>query len=186
MKNLYCLFRNFDLNRNFVNEEAPRKEAEPIEAGVNTQSGKPPFDAGKTEVMVASAVGAGLKVCDAYECKIEKKEQPWKDQTDQILAKIDQDPALKIALGTFLLEYVRGFGKEYELSGDISMDFYDALTVVGVPNSQVGFNTAWNDILFVAEKGVKDSKVKWPSEKLKAAVESARQNEKPPVSLASK
>lgn len=170
------------MNRNFVNEEVPQKAVEPVEAGVNAQSGKPPFDAGKTEVMVASAVGAGLKVCDAYECKIEKKEQPWKDQTDQILTKIDQDPALKVALGTFLLEYVRdpngNYRGDYRLSGDVSMDFYNALTVVGVPNSQVGFNTAWNDILFVAEKGVKDSKVKWPSEKLKAAVESARQKVK--------
>ena len=110
---------------------------------------------------------------------VETPEKPWQQEADQILEAIEKDTGLLLGFSTFFKEYVHAFGQEaFETTGDVSQDFYAALGVSGIPDSIVGFNTAWNDILHIAEKGVAESKEKWPYERLRSVIDEVRNSEK--------
>lgn len=133
-------------------------------------------DPAKFEDAGHNLVASAFTSCDAMSCKVEIKEEPWQREVNQILDEVSSDPSLKVAFNTFLQEYVKSFGKEnaFEVTADTHSNFYGAIDLVGVPDSALGFNTAMNDILHFAAKGVKDSTAKWPYEKLKAVVDKVR------------
>lgn len=122
-----------------------------------------------------NVLGGAMKTCDEFSCRVEIKKESWQERADNILKEIQADPSLRLAFNTFLREYARVGGVKSEdinMVGDVSENFYFIISGVGVPNSEIGFNTAWNDILRVAQKGVKGSKEKWPYERLKSVIDS--------------
>ncbi|MEK7523505.1 MAG: hypothetical protein AAB588_00570 [Patescibacteria group bacterium] len=130
---------------------------------------------GDDQATRASKVLAGaMNTCDGFTCKVEVAEKPWQEQATKILDKIGQDKFAALAFNTFLQEYARGFGGSVDFTDDVTSNFYSALQLSGVPDSEVGFNTAWNDILSIAKEGVRESSTKAPYEKLKSIVDSVR------------
>lgn len=170
MKNLYCgiwtkTFARFIFQQGGEAHEAPAK----AQRGEGKKTDTNPQQQG------SAALEGAMHTCDAFSCSLDTEKNPWEQQAEEILDKIQRSPSLKLAFNTFLQEYARISNPQFELNGDLQTDFYNAIDAAGVPNSEVGFNTAWNDILRIAEKGVEESPAKWPYEKLKKAIDSVRQ-----------
>lgn len=172
---MQCLYRKFLQKGQFVFQHETGGE-HPNAA----PKGKPDRPSDKSTDKTSKMIANALTTCSEFSCSVEMPEKPWQQEADQILEKIQQDPGFRVAFNTFLKEYARVFGQDaFETTEDVASNFYAALGISGVPDSAVGFNTAWNDIVHIAEKGVAEIKSKWPYERLKAAIDGVRNKGKP-------
>lgn len=117
-------------------------------------------------------VSGALGTCDDF-CMANIEKNPWTAKAEKILTEIQKDPALRIAFNTFLREYVGKLdnSNEFKPSENLRESFFGAMIFTGVPNTDIGINTAFNDILATAREGVRNTDAKWPYEKIKAIVE---------------
>lgn len=171
---MQCFYRKFLQKGRFVFQHETGAEHP------NATPKRKPEPKNKSKDQAGNKIAKTLTTCSEFSCSLELPEKPWQKETNQILEEIQQDANLRLAFNTFLKDYARAFGKDaFETTDDVSSNFYIAIQAVGVPDSAVGFNTAWNDVLHYAKKGVADSKEKWPYEKLKTIIDGVKDRKKP-------
>ena len=120
-------------------------------------------------------VGSAIVHCSESMCRLEKFEEQWKKNTNLMLGKIQEaSTSDKAAFNTFLKELVTTNGKKMEPGASVVDNFYNAMQIIGVPNTEVGHNTFWNDILFQAKKNVNTTGASQKYEFLKSIVDSVR------------
>lgn len=170
MKKLSCpkyFSINFKSNRLVFQQNAPGEtlEGQPV-ASLKTESG---------DEFTRKIVGSAIVHCSESMCKLERFEEQWKKNTNLMLGKIQEaSTSDKVALNTVLKELVTANGKKMEPGISIVDNFYDAMKIIGVPDTEVGHNTFWNDILFQAKENSNATGSPQKYEFLKSIVDSIR------------